>query len=77
MWQEMLALLERIQVGWSAVDNVALRVLLQLLLVVGGSYGSYWLCHLLFRVLQRRLLRARPASLLAILLTSQAIPRAL
>lgn len=77
MWQRLITFLERIQVGWGAVDNVALRVLLQMALVVVAAYGSYVLCHLAYRAIQRRLVRANPRSLLAILLTSQTIPRTL
>ena len=77
MWQKVVAFLDQLQMAWGSVDSVVLRVLLQLALVVGVSYGSYWLCHLLYRAIQRRLVKARPESLLAILLNSQAIPRAL
>ncbi|MGN0890463.1 MAG: mechanosensitive ion channel family protein [Candidatus Spyradenecus sp.] len=73
----MVAFLDQLQMAWGSVDSVVLRVLLQLALVVGVSYGSYWLCHLLYRAIQRRMVKARPESLLAILLNSQAIPRAL
>ena len=77
MWQKVVAFLDQLQMAWGSVDSVVLRVLLQLALVMGVSYGSYWLCHLLYRAIQRRMVKARPESLLAILLNSQAIPRAL
>lgn len=77
MWQTLLAFLEQLQMAWGSVNNVVLRVLLQLAVVVGVSYGSYSLCHLLYRAIQRRLVKARPESLLAILLNSHAIPRTL
>lgn len=76
MWQQFITFLESIGHAWSSVDNVALRVLLQLALLGAGSYGSYLLCSLLYKAIQKRLLRAAPSGALAILLTSKAIPRA-
>ena len=77
MWQRCLRVLEHLREGWSAVENVPLRVLLQVALVGALTYGSYLLCHLLYRFIRHRLTQAKRESALTIILASPVVPRIL
>ena len=77
MWQKLIAFLERIQNAWLSVDNVSLRVLLELAMVLVVSYVSFLICQLCYLAIRRRILKRKPEGLPKLIFSSHAIDRAL
>ncbi len=79
MWRDIIDLLLSVRDAMtSSVENPALLNLLLLTLVAAGTYASYVVVHLLYRVVRRRLLRGtQRVNVKTILLGTRLIPRAL
>lgn len=77
MWQKLIAFLERVQHAWLSVDNVSLRVLLELAMVLVVSYASFLICQLCYLAIRRRILKRKPEGLPKLIFSSHAIDRAL
>lgn len=79
MWKDLIELLLSVRDTLVAsVENPVLLALVQLALVAVGTYASYAVVHLLYRVVRKRLLRApQRESVKTILLGTRLIPRAL